>query len=52
MTFKQLKSEEHDYNMQIHSNSRIQWYGALIIRVGFWGPSYYNYNNKEFPKYW
>ena len=24
--------------------------GALIIRVGFWGPLYYSYNNKEPPK--
>ena len=26
--------------------------GTLIIRIGFWGPLYYNYN-KETPKeYW
>ena len=21
--------------------------GALIVRIGFWGPLYYTYNNKE-----
>ena len=24
--------------------------GALVIRIGFWGPLYYSYNNKEPPK--
>ena len=24
--------------------------GALMISIGFWGPLYYNYNDKEPPK--
>ena len=24
--------------------------GGLMIRIGFWGPVYYNYFNKEPPK--